>query len=431
MRGRDLHLVLRGAVVVLVIQVVAAALSYGSQVLLARWMGPLEFGIYAMAWSLVPPAAAVAAIGLPGAAVRFVPQYLARESPGQLHGLIRRSIALVFAVGIGSVAAGWLILLVARPWLADYHETPIRVALLSIPFLAVIVLVSDLSRGFGWAGLAFAPVRLVVPGLTILSVFIYLVYVGRPTALGVLALSAGACVVTAAVHLGCFRRRVPRTVRGSRPVYRTRLWLRVAIPLLLSDGVFLLLWSCDEVMLGAMTGPEHVAVFHACVKTAGLTLIIFQAVAAFATPRFAALWLDGNTLQLQRFARSVARLMFFPSLGLALGLIVAGPLLLGTFGDVFISGHVVLITLTLGYLAKAATGPVDAYLAVSGHQDAIVLVIAVSAVSNIVLNFLLIPRFGALGAAAASVVSLLLCQVWLYVLAKRRLGISSLFVARG
>jgi O-antigen/teichoic acid export membrane protein len=414
----------------LMMQMAAAVLSYGSQILLARWMGPFEFGIYAVAWSLVLPTAAMAAIGLPSAAVRFIPQYLSGQHRDQLHGLIRHSIVVVILVGMASVAVGWLILSLVAPWLEDSYAGPLRVAILCVPFLTLIMLMSDMSRGFGWAILAFAPQWLIMPGLTILGVVVFKLYVGPPTAWSVIAIAAGASAVTAIIHLVSFRTGVSHDIRNTTPQYQTRLWLRVAIPMLLSDGVILLLWSSDEVMLGAMTSPEDVGVFHACVKTAGLTLIVFNAVSAFAVPRFAAKWLDDDKRELQDFARSIARWMFFPSLVIALGLIVLGPFLLGNFGDSFVRGYLVLIVLTLGYLMKAATGPVGAYLAVTGNQDSIVLVTAVSAIGNIALNAVLIPPFGVMGATVASIMAVLMCQIWQYLLVRRRLGINSMFLSR-
>jgi O-antigen/teichoic acid export membrane protein len=428
--GQDLRLVLRGAALMLLMQVAAAALNYGSQVLLARWMGVFEFGLYAVAWSLVPPAAAVAAIGLPGASLRFVPQYLTRGDRGQLHGLIRQSVLLVLVVGLVAVAAGWGILKLIDPWMAEHYVQPIRVALFCVPFLTLIALVSDMSRGFGWAGLAYAPQWLLLPGLLIVGVAVHWVWLGQPSAVRVLQLALAACVVTAGLHLLFFRTLMSDEVFKTPPEYDTRFWLRVAIPLLFSDGVFLLLWSCDEVMLGVMTHPEEVAVYHACVKTAGLTLIFFNAIAAFASPRFAAQLISADRVQLQRFARSVSRWMFYPSSVVAAGLIVTGPFVLSVFGEDFVRGHMVLTVLTVGYLVRAVTGPVAAYLAVSDNQDQVVLVTACSALANIGLNLLLIPEWGALGAAWGSIGSIALCQLWMYVLVRRRLKIDTSIFAR-
>jgi O-antigen/teichoic acid export membrane protein len=423
----DLSVVLRGAGLTLIIQVTAVALNYGSQILLARWMGPFEFGVYAFAWSLVLPAAAAATLGLSGSAIRFVPQYVTSERWSRIRGLIRRSASIALGVGLGIVAAGQLLLFALEPWMAGHYIGPVRMALLSIPCLASIALLSGLSRGFGWVGLAYVPQYLLVPGLMVLSVVLFKHFVFELTAMRVLALAVGVCALTALWQAIRFRMAIPRPVRQSMPAYDTRLWVRVAVPLFLSDGVFLVLWSADEIMLGSMMGPDEVAIYHACVKTAGLTLVFFNATTALAAPRFAALWVDRDKAHQQQFARSVSRWMFFPTLAIALALIALGSTVLATFGTAFVGGYPVLIVLALGYLAQAATGPVSAYLAVSGNHDAIVMVTAAAAVTNVLFNLLLIPPFGVMGAAVASVLSALAYQLWNYLLVRRRLGIDAFF----
>ena len=98
--GDNLRPVLFGAGLLMMIQAASAALNYVSQVLLARWMGPSEFGVYVFAWSWAHPISVAAAIGLSAAAIRFVPQYFEKDDWGKLHGLIRRSTTLVLVVGV-------------------------------------------------------------------------------------------------------------------------------------------------------------------------------------------------------------------------------------------------------------------------------------------------------------------------------------------
>ncbi len=426
----DLLSVLHRAGLTMIIQVSASALSYGSLVFLARWMGAYEFGIYIFAWSLAQPMAVAAAIGLSQAAVRFVPQYLTRDKLRHLHGLIRRSVIIVFSLGTIIAAGGWVFLEVVDSLLAEYYVMPVRLGLLCIPFLTLIAMISGVSRGFGWVGLTYVPQLLSVPGLLVIGVGVFTLSVGQPTAIVVLLIAIGACATTALVHVNRFRRAVPEKIRSSKPSYATKLWLRVAIPLFLSDGIFLVLWNVDTIMLGSMMGPDEVSIYHASVKTAGLTLIFFNAVTAFATPKFAALMVDGNRESQQQFVRSIAMWMFWPTLAVVMALLVIGPIILGTFGPSFVVGQPALVVLAFSYSVHAATGPTSSYLAVSGNQDSVVAINASAAISNILLNIVLIPMAGVIGAAIASMLSILLFQTWSYLLVRRRLKINSVFFAR-
>ncbi len=60
---------------VFLIRVASAVLAFGSQVLLARWMGSFEFGIYVYVWTWVLLLGQLIDLGLGTAAQRFIPEY--------------------------------------------------------------------------------------------------------------------------------------------------------------------------------------------------------------------------------------------------------------------------------------------------------------------------------------------------------------------
>jgi O-antigen/teichoic acid export membrane protein len=180
-------------------------------------------------------------------------------------------------------------------------------------------------------------------------------------------------------------------------------------------------------MLGFMRQPNEVAVYDACMKTAGLTFFVFTAMSALAAPKFVELYYGGDRTALVSFVRSIARWTFWPSAAVVLGVVALGRIVLSFFGTSFVVGYPSLVLLAVGYLTFAITGPTNAYLTASGHQDDIVPAVATASILNIALNLVLIPRHGVLGASVASVISIVVARVWLYVAVRRRLGLDTLF----
>lgn len=428
--GGDLVSVLRGAGLVMIIQIAAAGLNYVSQVILARLMGTFEFGIYVFAWSWALPLATAAAIGLAAAADRFVPQYKIKDAWGLLLGLIRRSMWIVFGAGTFIAGLGLIVLVVFNTWLADYYVIPTQIAISCVPFLTLVVLLSGVSRGFGWVALAFVPQMLLIPIALILSVFLHYWLIGTPSATAVLVWMLCACGLIALGHSYRFRHTMPKEIHAAEPIYETRTWLRVAIPLFLADGIFLVLWNVDTLMLGSMMKPQDVSIYHAAVKTAGLVLLVFNAVRSFAAPKFAALYVEKSRAHQQEFARSIAKWMFWPTALVVLVVIVAGKLVLSFFGSEFVAGYPVIIVLCSAYLVRTVAGPLSALLAVSGNQDDILIVNIGAGIGNVVLNAILIPLFGIMGAAFATVFAMLGYQTALYILVRHRLGIDAFFLSR-
>jgi O-antigen/teichoic acid export membrane protein len=83
-----------------------------------------------------------------------------------------------------------------------------------------------------------------------------------------------------------------------------------------------------------------------------------------------------------------------------------------------------LVVLT-GLVLRTATLPVEYLLNMTGHHRDTIRVYACAAVANIVLNLLLIPAFGIIGAAAGTYAAMLGGNLVLYRLVKKRLGIDA------
>src|SRR5215212_6808444 len=83
---QHLYAILRRAVQVFAIRVVGAGLTYGSMVLLARWLGSYNFGISAYVFVIVTLLGLAFSFGFNNSALRFVSSYRAQEKHRQLTG---------------------------------------------------------------------------------------------------------------------------------------------------------------------------------------------------------------------------------------------------------------------------------------------------------------------------------------------------------
>jgi O-antigen/teichoic acid export membrane protein len=131
---------------------------------------------------------------------------------------------------------------------------------------------------------------------------------------------------------------------------------------------------------------------------------------------------------LQAFVRSTVHLGFWPTLCGVIGLAIVGRPVLGLFDPAFAAAYPALMVLALGWLVKAAAGPVEYLLNAGGDQRAAGGIYLGGALVNAALTLVLIPPFGLLGAAAATSLSIALVTALLAGRAKRRMGISSTLV---
>ncbi|MFN3933485.1 MAG: polysaccharide biosynthesis C-terminal domain-containing protein [Parvibaculum sp.] len=426
-RLQDGHLggVVRGAAFVMAIRVAGAAIALLSQVMLARWMGAFEYGIFSYVWVWVIVLGLVVPMGFGTSVLRFIPEYRTKQRWARLRGFIGASSGVVLAVSCAASAAGLVLLYAMRGHIDSIYVLPLAIGLLCVPAFAMTDYQEGAARAFGWVNLAYIPAYIVRPLLIAGAAGGIFHFTGGATGLQVALGALAACVVTVAVQRLLLQYRMAREVPSARPAWHTKYWIAASAPLVLVEGLYMLMTNTDIVLLGYFADPDDVGIYFAATRIANLMAFIFFSLNALAVPKFAELHGAGKHDELQRFMRGVIHAMFWPTLAAGIFLLAAGEFILGLFGAGFEAGYVLLALLMLGFLVRAATGPTEYLLNMTGNQNVVALVYGLAAAGNIVLNLLLIPEFGAAGAALATAISVFVSTVFLAVAVKRRLGITA------
>ncbi|MEL6872621.1 MAG: oligosaccharide flippase family protein, partial [Pseudomonadota bacterium] len=82
-------LTIRRAAVAFCIRLLSAALLYVTQVVLARWVGAADFGVYVFVWTAVLLIGGLSHLGLAVAMIRLLPEYAERCADALMRGLVR------------------------------------------------------------------------------------------------------------------------------------------------------------------------------------------------------------------------------------------------------------------------------------------------------------------------------------------------------
>ncbi len=420
----------RGSGQLLGIRLLGIVLGYATQILLIRWAGTEAFGAYVYVLSWVGFLAGFVAIGFPEAVLRFVPAYTAAEAWGKLRGVLRRGRQLLLAAGLGVAVVTSGILLTYDPEGTLPYTVPLLIGAWVLPLAALLRLQSRTLLAWQqvlWAALPPNILRKVL----VLGGAGAMVVLGWPlTSARLVGLSGLVLLVLVLLYVLVLRGRVPETVRCAEPVYETRSWLKVSVPMLISTSLWALLSQTDLLVLGFFAGQTEVGMYSVIVRLAGMLQLFLSAVNGVAAPMFAGLVAEGRHDQLQDLAYVSSRWMFWPSLGVAVLLIVfAGPVL-GLFSSVYEAGQVELMILTGAYLVNIASGLPSSLLDMAGYQNQTLRVVAWCSALNVGLNLVLIPLYGLRGAAVATGLSMILWNLWLYRVAYRHVGVHSTFLAR-
>lgn len=180
---------------------------------------------------------------------------------------------------------------------------------------------------------------------------------------------------------------------------------RQALPLLLAGLSVILYMRIDQVMLGALSETRQNALYAVAVNLSEVTWFLPVAAMTALTPTMSRLWLlspETAMTQLRRvFTGSALAAYVVMLVSAALGPWVI-PLLYGRqFRDVVPVFLLLTLTNVFVYLGVMQT----IWTVNEQRQGLALLRTGIAAIMNIGLNFALLPRYGALGAAVTTVVS--------------------------
>src|SRR6201989_2878946 len=122
---------------IFVIRVISAALAYLSQILLARWMGGSDYGIYVYVWTWVLLLGSMMDFGISSSAQKIIPEYRARGEHARLRAFLSGSRWMTFAVSsvVSLLLAGLVRLL--SPWIGAGEIVPLYIGCLTLPAFVV------------------------------------------------------------------------------------------------------------------------------------------------------------------------------------------------------------------------------------------------------------------------------------------------------
>jgi O-antigen/teichoic acid export membrane protein len=200
---------------------------------------------------------------------------------------------------------------------------------------------------------------------------------------------------------------------------------RQALYFALIAGISVLNAQADVLMLGFMSTADNVGIYRIASRVASLVIFALIAVGASLAPRISALYARDDHTELQSLAFKGALATSVIGLPIALVLIFFGDWVLLLFGRDFQAGAVALSVLSIGQLINTFVGIVAVMLSMTGHEQKLAKIFAIAALLNVLMNAVLIPLYGVVGAASATAVSGILLNLGLALMAYKVLGVNS------
>jgi O-antigen/teichoic acid export membrane protein len=361
---------------------------------IARYLGPEQFGLLNFALAFTGLFGAIAALGLQGIVVRDI----VRDPDGAR--LTLGTAAMLHLVG-GLVT--FLLILFAIGQLRP--DDPLARTIVAILGSMMLLKVSEIavywfesqvqSKYTVWvqnsAFLLFAAVKVL------------LILKEAPLIAFVWAMLAEAAVV-AIVLLIVMVARGPALSRLRASGSRAKVLLRDSWPLIPSSLAIMIYMKIDQIMLGQMVGDEAVGIYSAAVRISEVWHFIPMVIVASVFPAILEAKRRSETQYYQRLQR-LYDLMVWLAIAVALPMtFLATPLVTLLFGNAYsASGTVLAIHIWAAVFVFLGVASGKWFLA-ENRQRLYLQRTVFGAVVNVVLNLVLIPRYGVVGAALATVI---------------------------
>ena len=389
-------------------------------IILARDLGPSKFGLYQLAVSAVIIFSNLTLLGLAKALVRYVSIYKSRRDTEGLWG------ALQFGVGlptIVSVCVGIGLFVFAVPFadivFKELNLVPLlRIAGLVIPFWTMVSVITAAVRGFKGMNYDAVANRICQPMFRFLLIALLAVTIGLTpvTAFVCFGISVFATVVILIYWLN-------RLFPLMRSIKEARLDLKkilgFALPVFASDFIMTIGPNLKLFLIGALSSTASTGIFGSIIEISIVGQWIHTALALASAPTVAELHDQKSKAQLKIFYQTTSRWVFTISLPVFLVILMFPEPILSVFGEQFIVGAAALRIMAFAGLTSVGIGITYTLITMTGNAVLKLVNSIVMYATMLSLDILLIPTYGVMGAAiasltAVSVVSVLsLVEVWI------------------
>lgn len=374
-------------------------------IMLARFLGASGYGIYALGMSVVGLGQSLATLGLGNGIVRFGALYRGEGNIVRIKGTFLSAIGIALVSSLLVAAA----LYIGAETLAIhvFHKPALtgvlRILAFSLPFVTFVGLTASAARSFRKMNFMVG-IRTLTPAVTRLVIIALLFLLGYRL-LGVMYGILASAIVSSLFGGYSLVRIFPDIISAMKPRYSFHQLLSYSIPTLFIGFSYFMLGRTDRLMLGYFTTSESIGIYNAAAAIAILSLLAHNALIAIFGPIISDLHHKNKMNELMTLYKDVAKWDFTLTLFIFLALGLFSDIILGFFGHEFIRSKAVLMILSSGFLITTAPGTTGLLLRMSGRQKLDLLNSSGLIILNIMFNLWLIPIFGVLGAAIATLTS--------------------------
>lgn len=416
-----------GSAANLAVTIVGMVLRFASGIVLARALGTTEYGQYAVFMVYIESARSISLLGMQVPITRYTALYEVRGDWRSVNGVMFIfSICVAVLSLLGAIALLSALLLFEPVALQGVDSTIIFAGATIIIFGNIETVRISVLAGLGRVAVSKMPQSIVTPSVKVGGALGLLYLCGQSISVDnmiVIAIIAAAL----AMFTGIVSLRVILTseqLSAGRKTY-TIAWIRDTVPFVGIGVLFPISAQIDALMMSVLAPPAEVALFAIAIQLIIAVTLPFAIILPVAYPRFVKYFDVDDTNGVVRMCGFVAYGSVAAALPAALVLFFWGrPIVTAFFGTEFAGAAEPLAVLAGAHLLLLPLLVAPQIFTAAARAGILLRRVPFAIALSAGLNLLLVPRYGATGAALSMAASLLFYNGWLAHSCSTRLGIN-------
>lgn len=408
--------ILKGGLAGLAIRLGSAALVVVVTIILARSLGPAGFGIYSYIYVLITLLTIPAQFGVTTIVVRETARAHDARDWGRMVGVWQWAMRQGMILCATVISLLGIVAFFIRDSLSAEQMWTLGWGAILLLLLALGNIRSAMLRGLRRVVQSQIPEYLVRHLVFILVLACLLVFSGPDSITPSRVMSGHVAAAALAFLLGAWMlvKARPVEIQGNavQAVSEGRAWIQSAIPMGVVSGMPLLNKHVDLMILGLLAGPEEVGIYRVAAQIVLLVALPVTAVNLALSPHVARAYAGGRTAEIQQLSSIGTTLAFACALAATAAIYLLGePGIRVLFGGEYLGAYQPMVVLAIGQVLFAACGSAAVVSNMMGQERGAASIFVLAIVGNVILNWILIPRYGIVGAAVSTSASLFLCGI--------------------
>lgn len=405
---------IKGSMLVFFFTLVAAVMGYLLRILLARNLTTVEFGLFYSIYSLTLFISIFNNLGTGQALAKIIPEFLVKKRKKA----IKTSILSVFLITFLLSIVTLFILVASSGFLAThfFHNENAQFLLILFSFVFILrplnSVISYIFQGFQEMSY-YALIDPLRTFFILLITFIGFIYV-KTAVVPIIAYLVTPVIIFAFYLPILFKKILPdfADINARFDPKTIRYLFKIGIPLMLITIGVLILNYTDVLMLTYFSGLEQVALYNAVLPTVTVLGYFSIALSAVLLPMSSELWTKGHLVKLRQGMQLLYNYSFIIIIPLALVMFSFPEIILNVlFGKQFVPAANALRILSISTIFLTINNINLTSLSGVGKPKVSSRIILSAALFNVCTNFILIPRFGMIGAAITTLASNMLIVI--------------------